>query len=113
MASFPTFTGVLEGDIIEGSACFHVVAAASTGNVGTIYLILKDGSTLDIYQYSFSMNAAIDTIVTIPFSYTAGPSTTATVGIRPEAASSDGTTGIYVSAIGSTGKWLFSKQTRP
>ena len=113
MASFPTFTGVLEGDIIEGSACFHVVAAASTGNVGTIYLILKDGSTLDIYQYSFSMNAAIDTIVTIPFSYTAGPSTTATVEIRPEAASSDGTTGIYVSAIGSTGKWLFSKQTRP
>jgi hypothetical protein len=113
MASFPTFTGVVNGDIIEGSACFHVVAAASTGNVGTIYLIVKDGSTLDIYQFSFSMNAATDTSVTIPFSYTAGPSTTATVEIRPEAASSDGTTGIYVSAISTSGKWLFSKQTRP
>ena len=113
MASFPTFTGVVDGDIIEGSACFHVVAAASAGNVGTIYLIVKDGATLDIYQFSFSMNAAIDTVVTIPFSYTAGPTTTATVEIRPEAASSDGVTGIAVSAVSTSGKWLFSKHTRP
>ena len=113
MASFPTFTGVRDGDIIEGSACFHVVAAASAGNVGTIYVIVKDGSTLDIYQFSFSMTAAIDTVVTIPFSYTAGGSTTGIVEIRPEAASSDGVTGIAVSAVSTSGKWLFSKHTRP
>jgi hypothetical protein len=113
MASFPTFTGVRDGDIIEGSACFHVVAAASAGNVGTIYLVVKDGSTLDIYQFSFSMNAATDTVVTIPFSYTAGPSTTGIIEIRPEAASSDGVTGIAVSAVSTSGKWIFSKHTRP
>lgn len=109
----PDFTGVVNGDIVEGSANFHVTANASPGNFATIYLIAIDGATLDVYQVSISLATAIDQVITVPFSYTAGPSTTGTVEIRPEAASSDGTTAVNVATMSTSGKWLFAKHTRP
>jgi hypothetical protein len=114
IGAFPAFTGVLDGDIIEGHAMVHVTAAQSVGQVATFYLIVKDGSTLDIATCTISLSAAtgINQIITVPFSYTA-VGTTGTVEFRPEAASSDGTTPVAVSKPNSNGKWLFAKHIRP
>ena len=108
------FTGVLNGDIIEGHAMVHITAAQSVGNLATFYLFVKDGSTLDIATCILSLSAAtgIDQTITVPFSYTA-VGTSGTVEFRPEAASSDGATPVTVSKPNSNGKWLFAKQTRP
>ena len=114
ISAFPSFSGVVDGDIIEGTAFVHITAAQSVGQVATFYLIVKDGSTLDIATCTISLSAAtgIDQTITVPFSYTAS-GTSGIVEFRPEAASSDGTTPVTVSKPNSNGKWLFAKHTRP
>ena len=111
----PSFTGVVDGDIIEGVCSIQLTANPSAfSGVGTLYLTIQDGVTLDSYQHAFNLETTVglNRTITIPFSFTAGVGTTGTVVIKPTL-SSDGTTSIGAFSPNVSGKWLFAKHIRP